>query len=46
MTWWMKRESVGRELVVELPDERFDRRAVEPQAELGDAAFEKFPVAE
>ena len=46
MTGRMKDKSVRRKLVVKLPDERFDPRAVEPQTELGDAAFEKFLVAE
>src|SRR5437773_8789092 len=44
--WRMKRESICRKFVVELPDERFECRAVEPQPELGDAAFEKFLVAQ
>src|SRR5437588_267544 len=42
----MKHESVRRKLVVELFDARLERRALEPQAELGDAAFEKFLVAQ
>jgi hypothetical protein len=29
-----------------VPDERFDRRALEPQAELRDAVFEKVLVAQ
>jgi hypothetical protein len=29
-----------------LPDEWFERRTIEPQTERGDAAFEKFLVAE
>ena len=33
-------------LVVKLPDERFQRGAFEPQAEFGDAAFEKFLIAQ
>src|SRR5439155_22895672 len=45
VTWRMKHESVRRKLVVELTDERFNRRAVQSQAELGDAAFEKILVA-
>jgi hypothetical protein len=39
----MKDKPVRRKLVVELPDERVECRAVEPQAELGDAPFEQFP---
>ncbi len=46
MTWRMKDQPVRRKLVVKLPDERFDRRALEPQPELGDAALEKFLVAQ
>src|SRR6266480_914871 len=46
VTWRMKHKSVRRKLVVELSDERFESRAIEPQAELGDAPFEKFRVAE
>src|SRR5438552_10848273 len=46
VTWRMKRESLSRKLVVKLPDEWFERRALEPQAELGDAAFEKILVAQ
>src|SRR5437867_2641761 len=46
MTWRMEHESVRRKLVVELPDERFECRAFEPQTELRDAAFEKFLIAE
>ena len=42
----MKHQPVRRKLVVKLLDERFERRALEPQAELGDAAFEKFLVAQ
>ena len=43
VTWRMKDKPVRRKLVVELPDERVECRAVEPQAELGDAPFEQFP---
>ena len=46
VTGRMKGESLGRKLVVELPDQRFQRRALEPQTERGDAAFEKFLVAQ
>ncbi|PYK88036.1 MAG: hypothetical protein DMF47_01260, partial [Verrucomicrobia bacterium] len=42
----MKRQPVRRKLVVKLPDERFECRALEPQAQLGDAAFEKILVAQ
>jgi hypothetical protein len=42
----MKHKPVRRKLFVELLDEWFERRAFEPQAELGDAAFEKFLVAQ
>jgi uncharacterized protein (DUF3820 family) len=41
----MKRESLGRELVVDLPDEWLEWRALEPQPELGNAPLEQFPVA-
>ena len=34
VSWRMKRESLGRKLIVKLPDERFERRALEPQTEL------------
>jgi len=46
VTWRMKQQLVGRKLVVELPDKRFECRALQPQAKLGDAAFEKILVAE
>src|SRR5207249_4590981 len=46
VTRGMKHESVRRKLVVELLDQWFDRRALEPQTELGDAAFEKILVAQ
>ena len=45
VTRWMKYEPVRRKLVVELPDKRFECRALEPQAQLGNAAFEKILVA-
>ncbi len=41
MTGRMKREALGRKLVVKLPDERLQRRALKPQTELGDAALEE-----
>src|SRR5436305_7328468 len=46
VTWRMKPKSLFRKLVVELLDQWFERRAVQSQAELGDAAFEKFLVAQ
>jgi len=46
VTWRMKHKPVRRKLVVELPDERLERRALELKAEVGDAAFEKILVAE
>ena len=42
----MKHQSLRRKLVVKLLDERLERRALEPQPELGDAAFEKLLVAQ
>ena len=42
----MKREPMRRKLVIELTDERFERRSLEAQPELGDAALEKFVVAQ
>ncbi len=42
----MKGEPFRRKLVIELPDERFEWRALEPQTERGDAAFEKLLVAQ
>src|ERR1700726_3160456 len=42
VSWRMKYEPLRRKLVIKLPDKRFESRAIEPQAELGDAAFEKF----
>ncbi len=41
-----KDQSVRVELVVKLPDERLERGALELQTELGDAALEKFLVAQ
>ena len=38
----MKHQSLCRKFVVELSDQRFESRALEPQAKRGDAAFEKF----
>ena len=46
VTGRMKGQPLGRKLVVKLPDERFERRALEPQAELGDPALEQFLVAQ
>ena len=37
---------MGSKLVVKLPDERSEGRALEPQTELGDAALEQFLVAQ
>src|SRR6185369_9268029 len=44
VSWRMKREPSDGKLVVELPDQRFERRALEPQTERGDATLEKFLV--
>ena len=46
VNWRMEHKAVRQKLVVELPDERFEPRALKPQAELGDAAFQKFLVAQ
>src|SRR5438477_8555018 len=46
VTWRMKHQAVRRKLVVKLLDKRFECRALESQAELGDAAFEKILVAQ
>jgi hypothetical protein len=42
----MKDKPMRRKLIIELLDERFECRALEPQAELGDAAFEEIWVAQ
>jgi hypothetical protein len=42
----MKHQPVRRKLLVKLLDEWLDRRALEPQAKLGDASFEKVLVAQ
>src|SRR5205823_12696300 len=41
----MKHKTVGRKLLVELPDELLECSALEAQAELGDTALDKFLVA-
>ena len=38
---WMKNQALCRKLIVKLFDQRLERRPLEPQPELGDAAFEK-----
>src|SRR5207253_3439251 len=40
----MKHKTVGRKLLVELPDELLECSALEAQAELGDTALDKFLV--
>ena len=41
-----ERQALGRKLLVKLPDERLDRRVLQQQPELGNAALEKFLVAQ
>jgi hypothetical protein len=42
----MKHQPLRRQLVLELADKRIQRRRLEFQAKLGDAAFEQFLIAE
>jgi hypothetical protein len=42
----MKDESLGRKLIIKLFDQRLERRPLEPQTELGDAALEKLLIVQ
>ena len=46
VTGRMESQSFRRQLVVELLDERFERRALKPQPEFGNAALEKLLIVE
>src|SRR6266404_1124073 len=46
MGWWMKHQSLCRELIVKLSDEWLERRALEPQPKLGNTTLEKLLVAQ
>ena len=46
VAWWMKRESLCRELIVKLLDQRFERRPLNPQAERGNSTLEELLVRE
>ena len=46
VTGRMKDEPLGRKLIVKLFDQRLECRPLEPQTELGDAAFEKLLIVQ
>ena len=46
VAWWMKHQSLGRQLIVKLLDQRLERRPLNPQAERGNSTLEELLVRE